>query len=80
MKSSVGLTDKGIVVLAALLRAAYAGSGRTVKIGAVDTPALEYHGKTLNLDFTVVDEFTGPPAASPSSHVTATTSYGCPPP
>jgi methyl-accepting chemotaxis protein len=56
---SVGLTDKVSSILAANFSEPFAlAAGRTVKIGAVETPALEYHGKTLNLDFAVVDEFT----------------------
>jgi methyl-accepting chemotaxis protein len=32
--------------------------GRTVRIGAVDTPALLYDNKVLNLDFETIDRFT----------------------
>ena len=57
--SAVGLTDRFAALLASrfteplVLRA-----DKIVRIGAVDTPSLEYHDRPLNLDTSAVDEFT----------------------
>lgn len=54
---SVGLTDK----VATLFTSQFTEpltllTERTVKVGALAAPTLEYRGKALNLDFTAVDE------------------------
>ncbi len=55
---SVDLTDKVSAILAANFPEPFTlYPEKTVKVGETDAPLLEYHGKAINLDFTVVDEF-----------------------
>ncbi|MCK6388282.1 MAG: methyl-accepting chemotaxis protein [Zoogloea sp.] len=54
---SVGLTDKVSTLFTSQFNEAFTLlADRTVKVGALEAPTLEYRGKALNLDFTAVDE------------------------
>ena len=55
---SVGLTDKvSSILLSQFPEPFVLQPDRVVRVGAADTPTLEYHGKPLNLDFSVPDAF-----------------------
>ena len=55
---SVGLTDKvSAIFLSHFPEPFVLHPERSIPVGAVDTPLLEYQGKPVNLDFTSVDAF-----------------------
>ncbi len=55
---SVGLTDKvSSIFLSHFPEPFTLRPERTMPVGAVDTPTLEYQGRPVNLDFSKVDEF-----------------------
>ena len=56
---SVGLTDKVTTLFISQFPEPFTlVADRSVQVGALEAPTLEYRGKALNLDFTAVDELT----------------------